>query len=224
MQSPDGHKVFARYTILHEGDVVGRLQSRRAVGKWRQLEAVTVTDEIDIKVESFWNNYSVHSLERMVLTDAGLVHYSGLSVEDGQRSSVEANLTERSLEMRVEEEGENFESHLDRSLYDASSEDAAAWFIGSGKASQVLRVIDLDDFEVVETKYRYEGEDELHIAGMRFAGRVVSFRNNRKKGRQWFTVDNTGTWLLKEIGTDEDGQYSIILTEYARGFDSRGEQ
>jgi len=224
MQLPEGRMVFADYSISHEGDVIGSIKSRRVVRKWRQQEAVAVTDEMNIKVVSFWNNYSVYSLEKMILTDAGLVHYKGLSVEDGRRSSIEANLTECSLAMRVEEDGECFEDHLDRSLYDASSEDAAARFIGSGKSVQALRVIDLDDFEVVETQYRYEGEVELRIVDRQFASQVVSFRSNRKTGRQWLTADDTGTWLLKETGTDEDGQYSITLTEYANRFDSRGEQ
>ncbi len=216
MRQPNGNHVRARYKIAHEGENIGTIYSERRIGEWSGAKAVVVTDELDIRVERFLNNYTLHTRETITLTDAGLVCYSGVSVEDGKRSSVEATLADNGLTMAVEEDGESYKNILANSQFDASSEEVVDRFIVSGEASKTLRVIDLDDFEVVKTEYRNEGRTEVEIAGEGFISYVVSFNSSRKKGRQWLTADDTGTWLLKEEGTDNEGPYCITLTGYER--------
>ena len=55
----------------------------------------------------------------------------------------------------------------------------------------------------------------MTIAGNTFSCRLIDFQTQTSSGKRWIAKDAMGTFLVKEMGSDEDGPYSVLITSYS---------
>ncbi len=199
------------YSIAHDGEEIGRHTSLRNVFGAGSDKIINISDDLEIKIEDV---YALSSKEMMVLTEQGLMQYEGHFFEDDEQLTINARFLNNALLIEGKENGEAFDLAIDKNSYDASSEEVGGYFVKNGEKEKILQVLDLDDFEIRSILYSYEGMHDIELAGHCFKSHMIAFKSEKKTGKQWLVEDCSGIWLLKESGTDSEGDYSIKLSGY----------
>lgn len=208
--------ISATYVVKSDDENLGYIKSFREIKTEGSKPVVLVTDNLSVDLKSFWGNYSLRSDEIMKLNSFELFEYQRTYSEDGKTSQVKAVLVDEQLVVRINDDGKSFDFNLDRSSYDATSEDAPWKFLRTGEKTKRLKVLNFDDFEIKEITYTNKGLCKIDIANHHFDSHRLHFSSEEKSGDLWLVEDDTGVWLLKENGTDNSGDYTIQLVEYRR--------
>lgn len=206
--------IKAKYQLVSEEEVIGELSSERKASITAQGFEIMITGTMQISIKNFWEEYNFFSDEEVVIDESGLNRYQGVFKEDTNNSSVNIDLN--NTEVRIHGFGEDdkpFEYKLEREEFDAVSEDAPWVFIKSGAKEKSLKVLDLDNFEITEVMYHYQKKDHVDIKGEVFDCHQITFNTPVKQGEQCIVIDKTGAWIAHESGKDENGEYSVTLTE-----------
>jgi hypothetical protein len=206
--------IKAKYQLESEKEIIGELSSERKAFITDKGFEITITGTMQISIDSFWGKYNFLSDEEVVIDEKGLNRYQGEFQEDTKKSTVNIDLKDSQVRIHGSSEDEQrFEYKFTREDFDAVSENAAWIFVKSGAKEKRLKVLDLDNFEIEDVIYHYQKKDNIDIKGENFACHLIAFTTPAKQGEQCVVLDKTGAWIAHESGKDENGEYSVTLTE-----------
>lgn len=195
-----------QYRVLQGERPLGHVASRRRVWLEDGMPRLAVRNEMVVRASGIWADYALDSREEVVLDGRGVLRYEGTQVEDGERTTALGERRGARFELRVDD-GRPRDLAFALSDFDATSEDAAARFLQGGRSRAVLRVLDLDRFEMDEVEFRLLPPQSVAVAGATRPVAVVAFdcRGRRSGGTGWY-VPHAGGHLLVQESVSEDGE------------------
>ncbi|WP_409523621.1 hypothetical protein [Nitrincola sp. MINF-07-Sa-05] len=218
-QCPDRVWVKSRYCLFSNDRVAGSLASGRRLCRQAGGFELRITDLMKVDISRLLDHYRLLSNEELLLDQQGLVRYRLTASEGNAESRVSMLRSDSEIQVQVQSRsGGSAKMHtLDKLSFDTVSETAAWLFLSSGAPTKTLKVLDLDDLEIREVSYRYDGRQTVSLAGHDFDCHLVRFESVNKMGSMKLVEDETGTWLCSETGHDCDGNYRVELVEYEYG-------
>ncbi|WP_102796143.1 hypothetical protein [Bowmanella denitrificans] len=213
---PAGAWSKCRYQLFSNDQMIGSLlSSRRLCGTEKGFE-LGISDEMKVDIHRLFGGYHLHSEEELQLDQHGLAGYRLTAEEDGRQSKVSLLRNQQDISWQVQSKAGGVVEQISTALdsFDCTSETAAWLFLCEGQQVQTLRVLDLDDLEIRQVRYVYEGKQHVQLAEGWFDCHKVTFASDNKTGCMYLVEDNTGIWLGSESGRDNDGDYRIELVEY----------
>lgn len=215
MQEPEAAQLRLQYRLVSNGDEVGTLETWRSLRDDAGQANLLLQHRLRIHSEGFFFNYRLDADEKILITPNGLRNYLNAAKEDGESSSIVAGVDNGVMKVRVEQDGVK-KHQFNQVDYDATSEDAAQFFLAGGQAGAVLRVLDLEHAEIDQISYRRLADETLHLAGQHFPTRALSFESKRRKtsGQQWYAAHRSGDVLVREYSQEPGEKNECILTQW----------
>ncbi|GGY14816.1 hypothetical protein [Paludibacterium paludis] len=204
-----------RYRIVSNGETVGELTAERG---WESCDGgrmLSLSNAMHIQSSGLWSDYTLDSREAILIDEGGVRRYLGEEVEDGVASSATGSRERGVLTLSIVENTPRTQV-FSVDDYDATSEDAPAFFLASGSADSVLRVLDLDRFEVEAVRYRLHPAESFLFEGRALPVRVVEFASRHASGMQWWAEDATGDILVRQISREQGDQNEVLLIHWER--------
>ena len=198
------------YEISFSGNKIGYLY----IEVEQEGERKTVRTKSEIEVEMFFINvFELKSEEEATLDDKGIRSYRSVTTINGEKWTVSGEMVEDVLRLKVSGEGKDWPVSISKRDYDITSLDSPQKELAAPGDGRKYRVLNFDELEMEEWEYHWKGEEGVEFEGEERACRVIEFSKPNEKGRQWYWMSEDGLVMLKEEGEDEDGPYSVMLTD-----------
>ncbi|WP_137936795.1 hypothetical protein [Chitinivorax sp. B] len=213
--APTGNGHTLQYQVLCNNEPIGHIHVQRQLVQLAGEPALFLRNQMSLRVSGLWSDYVLDSEEEMILDGQGLSRYAGLSTEDGEKAAVTGEREGGQLTVNIKEDHLRTE-RFQLTDIDATSEDAAVCFLRSQRQQAVLRVLDLDHFDIDQVQFRLLPPETLALAGAERITQVVSFesRKRRTTGVGWYVPDGDGFILMREVSKEQDDRNEVILNNW----------
>ncbi|MCW7539472.1 hypothetical protein OOT46_16645 [Aquabacterium sp. A7-Y] len=204
-----------RYRVLCDEEAVGHILALRRVVQCGDEPALILRNEMSIRARGLWSDYALDTEEEMILDGRGLSRYVGVSTEDGDEVAVTIDRDGGQLMLHIKEDRVHTE-RIALTDIDATSEDAVSCFLRSERPQSVLRVLDLDHFDIDELQFRLLPRETLTVAGTERTTRVVAFESKKRRltGRGWYVPDDSGFVLVREVSREKGDLNEVLLIDW----------
>lgn len=206
-----------QYRVLLDARPVGHVTSRRRTWAEGGVPRLAMRSEIALRASGMWSDYALDSREEIVLDPQGVLRYEGTQVEDGERTTARGERRGTRFELHVDG-GRPRELAIEMAVIDATSEDAASRFLQGGRARAVLRVLDLDRFEMDEVEFRLLPPQSVAVASATRPVAVVAFeyRTRRSGGTAWYVPHAGGHVLVQESVLEDGDRHDVKLINWEK--------
>jgi Domain of unknown function (DUF6134) len=199
------------YDVFSGDDRLGQLRVEWPAQAADESGPQEIVIETKLRVKAlFLTLFALDSKERAQLDADGLTEYeSHTRIDDieihvvGRRSGEGFR-----LETRIDDSVDVL--RFARSDYDVHSIGDIRPDTLAVDIPETLRVLDLDELEIIERIYRRLPNEQVMVDGHRVEALVLELRDLRQHARRWYW-QNHPTILLEERGEDADGTYRLSL-------------
>jgi hypothetical protein len=160
-------------------------------------------------------SYSLEKKEEAMVGSEGTLSYRRTSQENGKNTLVAGRVEDGSFRFTITENGERRVLVVPRRKYDFTNLDCPEITLGPEEREKTLRILDLENLEIVTRKYRWVREEDVRVGGRRIHCKVIDFEDQNKRGRRWVEEDELGVLVTRQDGTGKGGSYSSRLTSLA---------
>ncbi len=188
------------------------------MGSIKTVNERSVTAAGTVKhIESSWKislgkAISIKGRVDVVIDDKGLLSYASETTTNDQSVKITGSRSGEQIALSIKGSGIDFAFLLQRKDYDFSSLEDVHCLIKRGEI-KILRILDLEVLKVVTWKLSYLRDEKLEFKGEKVPCMVIEFESDKSNGRRWLTLDDQAM-LLKEVGTNQDGPYTVLLTKW----------
>jgi hypothetical protein len=203
------------YEVFSHGLRIGEVKTvcgpvARERGKAFRFESLM---HIDARFVFF--SYTLDKKEEAMVGSEGTLSYRRTSQENGKNILVAGRMEDGVFRFHITENGEKRTLVIPRRKYDYTSLDCPETALGSGEREKTLRILDLENLEIVTRKYRWVREEDVRVGDRRIHCKVIDFEDSNKKGRRWVDEDELGILVTRQDGTGKGVSYSSRLTSLA---------
>jgi hypothetical protein len=203
------------YEVFSHGMKIGEVKTvcgpvARERGKTFHFES---TMHIDAQFVFF--SYTLDKKEEAMVGSEGTLSYRRTSYENGKNTLVAGRLEEGVFRFHISENGTNRTLVVPRRKYDYTTLDCPETTLGPEEREKTLRILDLENLEIVMRKYRWVREEDVRVGARRIRCKVIDFEDSNKKGRRWVEEDELGILVTRQDGSGKGVSYSSRLTSLA---------
>ncbi len=206
------------YEIYSDGKLLGKSQVDTQVNMLGGDTEVTTHSTTRLRAKAlFVTLFSLDEDETCVFDSQGLSWCKSKLVIDGDE--VLANIQRDSSGFRLEviTEGETEAWYVARHEFDFTSYENPVNQLTSPGVSTPFRVLDLDEYEVIEYEFVWLRDEAVTLDDNQIACSVLEITSRNSKSRRWLAKDALNT-LIKEEGVDGDGAFRVVLKKYPAEF------
>ena len=204
--------VAARYSIRSLGIGIGTV-SARIVGTAPDND---FRADADVNVGLWYFCFSLKSSETASIRNGKLVRYHKIIDTGGHRREIVGELTDSTLNVVVNDKGRAVRKVFPVSSFIATNMDYPEVSLVPG-AVRRMRVIDLENAEIVDREYRYVSEEQQEVNGRVARVVVADFSDKNSECRRWTAIVNGLPVVLRQDGKEKTGlfspNYSVRLTK-----------
>ncbi len=199
------------YQVSHEGKIIGTttLTTKMVPPSGEEIREITSLTKLRVK-SLFFTVFSLDSEDTSLVDARGLLKYHSRSTIDGEEIIVHAERKETALAFQLTQDDQTHNWTIDFHDFDCSSIEWKQLEPMQPGESLNLNVLQLDNLEIEEQKFKRLENEPLVIDGQTVNCSVFEWTGKTTSGRRWY-LQNSLDIIIREDGTDEDGPYSFIL-------------
>lgn len=204
--------VLSNYVIHSLGSDIGKVNAKMSG---------TATDndlraDVDVKVSLWFFGFVLKSTETTSIRGGKVILYRKTIDTGGNHREIKGELDGDVLNVVVRD-GKNVErKEFPTSCYQATNMEYPELMLAPGDKKS-MRVLDLENTEVVDREYRYVGEEQAEIDGRAVRIIVSDFNDKNAEGRRWTAVVNGLPVVVRQAGKEKTGlfnpSYSVRQTK-----------
>jgi hypothetical protein len=207
----EGQGISSSYVIRSLGTNIGTVKARMSG---------TATDndfraDADVRVNLWFFGFSLTSSETTSIRAGRMVRYRKTIDTGGHRREITGEVAGGTLIMLVQDGGKVERTSIPLGDYDITNMEYPEVALVPGETRQ-MRVMDLENAEVVERQYRYVKEEKTEIEGREAKVIVADFSDKNAECRRWTAVINGLPIVIRQDGKEKTGffnpSYSVRQT------------
>jgi Domain of unknown function (DUF6134) len=195
--------VSSRYVIRSLGIGIGEVIAKMSG---------TATDndlraDVDVNVRLLFFKFSLKSTETTCIRDGKVVHYRKTIDTGGNHREITGEL-DGDMFIIVVRDGEKVErKEFLTTFYQATNMEYPEVALVPGEVRR-MRVIDLENSEVVDREYRYVAEEQAVIDNLTVRIIVSDFTDKNSECRRWTAVINGLPVVVRQEGKEKTGLFN----------------
>ncbi|WP_220720624.1 hypothetical protein [Agarivorans litoreus] len=105
---------------------------------------------------------------------------------------------------------------LQRSDFDSDSLSFPDYLMASidHQNTQVFKVLDLDEFDIIQYQVKYLGEKPLSAANRVYVSHGFALNTEGESSELWLSKDKLGAFIVQQSGVDEGDKYTVYMQQY----------
>ncbi|MPW27841.1 hypothetical protein F9L16_02380 [Agarivorans sp. B2Z047] len=105
---------------------------------------------------------------------------------------------------------------LQRSDFDSDSLSFPDYLMASidHQNTQVFKVLDLDEFDIIQYQVKYLGEKPLSAANRVYVSHGFALNTEGESSELWLSKDKLGAFIVQQSGVDDGDHYSVNMQQY----------
>ncbi len=212
--SSSDDKRVSKFSIHSHGIRIGDASSTCSRG---EDNTVVFSNSTRIDANFIVRSYSLDSKEHAIVGKNGTVSYSRTSQENGKSTVVKGVLVNGHFKLHITESGSKRSRSIPQSEYDSTTMECPETLLNHVGEKKSIRLLDLENLEVVKRNYTWVRNEDVRIAGKTFNCRVIDFEDKNKKCRRWIRPDDVGVMVARQDGSGKAGTYSVRMVDYKSG-------
>lgn len=202
------------YQVFSEGSSIGSTTVTTRELAQDGVSVVAIEAHTALRVVDYGMTvFSLESEEVSLVGERGLLHHDSRIEIDGEQVVVRGWLEDRTFTLEVVAGRETGTRPIAAKDFDCTSIEGPDLTFETVGSTRRLRVLDLDQLEIVKRRFTWVRDENLIIGGQPVACRVIDVADRFGQSRRWIAKDAYDT-LIQEEGADRDGPFRIILTHY----------
>jgi hypothetical protein len=171
--------------------------------------------DVDVHVNLWFFGFSLKSSETTSIRAGRVVRYRKTIDTGGHRREITGEVAGDTLTMLVQDRGKVERTSIPLVDYDITNMEYPEVALVPGETRR-MRVMDLENAEVVERQYRYVKEEKSEIEGREVKVIVADFSDKNAECRRWTAVVNGLPIVIRQDGKEKTGffnpSYSVKQT------------
>ncbi len=202
-----------KYDVESEGKKLGEILSTTRILSTEPVLVREMISSTHLRAKLlFLTVFSLESQDTSLIGPDGLLEHHSHAVVDDQVIILHGQRQGDTLLFQLHQENEQDELEIPVSSFDVTSLDSGFLVNLSPGQSKTLRVLQLETLQIVETKFTRLKDEPFTLSGKTVPCLVVKWSSQAGQGKSWYQKLSPDV-LIREDGIDEDGAYSVILTE-----------
>lgn len=198
-----GGTVVSRYAIRSLGLNIGTVSSKIA-GTMPDNE---FRADADVKVGLWYFSFSLKSSETASIRNGKLVRYHKAIDTGGHRREISGELVGDKFNISVSDRGKTERKIFPVAKFAATNMEYPEVTLAPGEVRR-MRVIDLENAEIVDREYRHVSEEHQEVNGQLARVVIADFADKNSECRRWTAVVNGLPIVLRQDGKEKTGLFS----------------
>jgi hypothetical protein len=203
------------YEVFSHGLRIGEVKTVCGPVARERGKAFRFESSMHIDARFVFFSYTLDKKEEAMVGSEGTLSYRRTSLENGKNTLVAGRMEDGVFRFRITENGEERTLVVPRRKYDYTSLDCPETALGSNEREKTLRILDLENLEIVTRKYRWVREEDVRVGERRIHCKVIDFEDSNKRGRRWLEEDELGILVTRQDGSGKGVSYSSRLISLA---------
>lgn len=213
----DGRGISSRYVIRSLGTAIGSV-SANMTGTAGDND---FRADADVNVNLWFFEFSLKSSETTRMRSGKVVRYHKTIDTGGHRREITGEVAGGGVLSVVVRDGEVVErKSFPVHDYAATNMEYPEVTLAPGEKRR-MRVMDLENAEVVDREYRYVKEEKMEVGGRAVRVVVADFSDKNAECRRWTAIINGLPIVIRQDGKEKTGlfnpSYSVRQTPFAAG-------
>lgn len=202
-KNEESHTVAVSYVIRSLGSDIGTV-SAKTVGTARDNDF-----RADVKVDvHFWFfGFSLTSSETASTRGGKLVNYHKIIDTKGHRREITGEISGAIFNLVVSEGGKAEHKEFPATGYVTTNMEYPEMTLASGEIRN-MRVIDLENSEIVDREYRHVSEEQAEINGRGSRVMVTDFADKNAEGKRWTAIVSGLPVVMRQEGKEKTGLFN----------------
>ncbi|ABQ26749.1 hypothetical protein [Geotalea uraniireducens] len=201
------------YAIFARGFRVGELKTVCSLVPATGKKILKFESATRVNANLVFYSYSLVGKEEALVGNDGAFQYKHTAKENKSSLQVEGKLENGLFQFEVSEKGSRRTVAIERKKYDYTTMECPEVAMKKPGEKMSLRVLDLENLEVLTRSYRYVRNEEVDVDGVRLMCKVIDFEDSHKKCRRWIKADDLGVVIARQDGSGKNGSYSLRMTK-----------
>lgn len=199
----EGRGISSSYVIHSLGTDIGSVSARMSgTTNDNDLRA-----DVDVNVNLWLFVFSLKSSETTSMRSGRMVRYHKTIDTGGHRREITGEVADGFLTVRVQDGGKVERKVIPLGDYAVTNMEYPEVTLAPGETRR-LRVVDLENAEVVDREYRYVREEKTDIEGRTVKVIVADFADKNAECRRWTVIINGLPIVLRQDGKDKTGLFT----------------
>ena len=207
----DNHTVAVNYAISSLGSDIGTVSSK-TVGTARDY---CFHADVKVNVRFWFLSFSFVSSENANIRGGKLVNYHKIMNANGHCKEITGELNGSIFKMVVREDGKEEYKDIPVAGYVTTNLEYPEMTLAPREV-QKMRVVDLENTEIVDREYRHDVEELAEINGRGRRVMVTNFFDKNAEGRRWTAIIAGLPIILRQEGKEKTGlfnpSYKVLQT------------
>jgi hypothetical protein len=199
----ESHTVAVRFVIRSLGSDIGRV-SAKTVGTDRDND---FRDDVTVSVHFWFFEFSHTSSETASIRGGKLVSYHKTIDTKGQRKEISGELNGDSFSITVRDKGKAEHKQFPATGYVTTNLEFPELTLVPGEVRR-LRVLDLENAEIVDREYRHIADEQTEINGRATRVIVTDFADKNSEGRRWTAIISGLPFVIRQEGKEKTGLFN----------------
>lgn len=208
--APSGAVVHS-YNITSDGDNIGNLTVTKKAGP--NAGEVIIKSKTDINISGMMWDWFMELDSRMTFKDTVIQNYTHtLAQKDESPQSMKGKRKGSILEASLTADGRTTNVTMSDDKYDATEAGLPAYLMKNrpAKPGTGIRLLDTVAFDIFTYTLLKHGQETVTVHGKKIDCLTFTLRTPEGTSTYWLAEDSFSAYLVKEVGTDEDGPYAIL--------------
>ena len=202
-ENGESHAVAVSYVIHSLGSDIGAVNAK-TVGTARDND---FRDDVDVKVRLWFFGFSLTSSETACIRDGKLVSYHKTTDTKGRRREITGELDGDIFTLVVRDGGKTERKEFPATSYVTTNLEYPEVTLAPGEVRRI-RVVDLENTEIVDREYRHVAEEQTEINGRGSRVIVTDFADKNAEGRRWTAIVSGVPVVVRQEGKEKTGLFN----------------
>jgi hypothetical protein len=208
----ESRAVAVNYVIRSLGSDIGTV-SAKTVGTARDND---FRADVDVNVRLWFFGFSLTSSETASIRGGRLVSYHKTIYTKGHSREITGELDGDIFTMVVRDGGKTEHKEFPATGYVTTNLEYPEVTLAPGEVRR-MRVVDLENTEIVDREYRHVAEEQAEINGRGSRVMVTDFADKNAEGRRWTAIVSGLPVVVRQEGKEKTGlfnpSYSVRQTK-----------
>jgi hypothetical protein len=202
-QNGESSAVAVNYVIRSLGSDIGTVRAK-TIGTPRDYD---FSDDVSVNVRFLFFKFSLTSSETARIRDGKLVRYHKTTDTKGQRREITGELNGETFKMVVRDGGKTETREFPVTDYVTTNLEYPEGALAPGEIRR-LRVLDLENTEIVDREYRHVAEEQNDINGRSSHVIVSDFTDTYSEARRKTSVISGLPIVMHQEGKEKTGLFN----------------
>ena len=202
-QNEEGRAVAVSYVIRSLGSDIGTV-SAKTVGTTRDND---FRADVNVNVRFLFFGFSLASSETASIRGGKLVSYHKTIDTKGHRREITGELNGDIFNVVVSDGGKAEHKKFPATGYVTTNMEYPEMALAPGEVRK-MRVVDLENAEIVDREYRQVAEEQTEINGRGSRVMVADFADKNAEGRRWTAIVSGLPVVIRQEGKEKTGLFN----------------